>query len=383
MRMAGAGAVVLLGACQSIIPRAGQRPVELQQPLPPPEIEQPANPIAGDRDRHRVALLVPTTGPNSDIGQSIANATIMALLDTRTDSVRITTYDTSKGAAAAARAAVQDGNRLILGPLLGEDVLNAAGVARQAGVPILSFSNDSKVAGPGVFLMGPTPAQSIERVVAYARANGMSRFAGLVPDNLYGTRASDALGRAVAASGASLVTVQRYGRSNASLAAAVKALGSPDRYDALLIGDGGSAVAAAAPLVRKTGSTAKFLGTELWNTEARLASVPALRGAWFASIPDTLYRQYADRYRDRFGKAPFRLSSLGYDAVLLVIRVAQDWRIGAPFPVRRMTDPDGFMGVDGSFRFRPNGTSERLLEVQEVRAGSFATIDPAPRRFGD
>ena len=39
-------------------------------------------------------------------------------------------------------------------------------------MPVISFSNDSSVAGNGVFILGTVPAQSIARVVEYARGKG-------------------------------------------------------------------------------------------------------------------------------------------------------------------------------------------------------------------
>jgi branched-chain amino acid transport system substrate-binding protein len=65
----------------------------------------------------------------------------------------------------------------------------------------------------------------------------------------------------------------------------------------------------------------------------------------------------------------------------LVARVAQNWKIGTAFPVARLTDADGFSGIDGAFRFFANGQSERMLEVLEVQAGKYATLDAAPKSF--
>ena len=78
-----------------------------------------------------------------------------------------------------------------------------------------------------------------------------------------------------------------------------------------------------------------------------------------------------------------RISSLGYDSVLLIARVAQNWKIGTAFPVARLTDAEGFIGIDGAFRFFANGQSERMLEVLEVQAGKYATVDVAPKNFAD
>ena len=106
-----------------------------------------------------------------------------------------------------------------------------------------------------------------------------------------------------------------------------------------------------------------------------------MNGAWFASVPNGVYRQYATKYRARFGRAPFRLSSMGYDSVLLTVRIAQDWRVGTTFPQNRLRASDGFVGLDGAFRFGRGGIAERALEVQEIRGGSTVTVSPTPRGF--
>jgi len=153
-------------------------------------------------------------------------------------------------------------------------------------------------------------------------------------------------------------------------------------FDAVLIADGSATATAAAPLLRRASPSTRVLGTELWNSDRAVATQAALNGAWFASVPDDLYRQYAQNYRARFNAAPYRLSSLGYDAVLLTVRIARDWRVGSSFPEARIRDAGGFSGIDGAFRFGRDGVAERALEVQEVRAGGAAVVSPAPSGFG-
>ena len=369
---------LLLAACQTIVPR-GTGP-ETTGPAKPAPVQEG---LPSDSERHRVALLVPMSGSNAGVGQSIANATTLALLDTKATNIRITTYDTGKGIAAAVDSAIADGNKLILGPLTADEASAAANPARKAGVPLISFSNDSGAAGNGVFIMGYTPAQSVDRIVDYARGRGMSKFAALVPSGIYGERTGNALLAAVRAHGGAVVAMQNYDRTAASITAAIKKLGPATDYDAVLIADGGRVAMQAAPLLRKSGVTARILGTELWNTESGLTASPALHGAWFASVSDAYYRQLATKYRARFNTAPYRLAAMGYDAVLLTIRIAQDWRPGSAFPVSRLTDKGGFAGIDGAFRFNGNGQAERALEVQQVDAGGFTVIEAAPRGFGE
>lgn len=379
-------AACALSACSTLIPRGSEPPVAEAPPPPPPRpVAEPEatveSGIPRDAGRNRVALLVPLSGGNAGVGQSIANATTLALLDTQNRSVRITNYDTAGGAADAARRAIAEGAQLILGPLLAEDVRVVAPIARAARVPVLSFSNDTGVAGGGAYVMGYVPGQSVERVVGYARTRGITTFAGLVPNGLYGERASTSFLRAVEAGGGQVVSLQTYGRGQVSAAAGRLAAKAP--YGAVLVADGGATAAAAAPVVKRgSGAGTRLLGTELWNAETNLGARTALGGAWYAAVSNALYRQYATKYRQRFGAAPYRLSSLGYDAVLLTVRIARDWRVGSPFPEARLRDPDGFAGIDGAFRFGRDGVAERALEVQEVRAGGAAVVSPAPTGFG-
>lgn len=150
--------------------------------------------------------------------------------------------------------------------------------------------------------------------------------------------------------------------------------------DAVLIADSGGNAIRAVPVVKSTGNK-QILGTELWNTDAALAGNPAMRGSWFASVSDGLYGQLATKYRTRFGKAPYRLASLGYDSVLLTVRIARDWKPGTNFPTTRLLAEDGFGGIDGIFRFNNRGIAMRALEVSEVGAGGFRVIDPAPTKW--
>ncbi|MEP9359532.1 penicillin-binding protein activator [Sphingomonas sp. KR3-1] len=386
LRWAALGLAALLAACAS-----GPRVIPETRPAPTVEVprERPVTrPIAPglpqDVERHRVALLVPLTGPNAGVGKSLANATQLAVLDTKSDVLRITTYDTAGGAANAARQAIADGNRLILGPLLAEEVREVVPIARAARVPVLSFSNDTSVAGNGAYLLGYSPAQSIERVVDYAKAQGVTDFAGLMVSGVYGERASTAFLRAVEDHGGKVLAMETYDGRPGSMTSAITKL-SRTPYQAILIAGSGSSGVAAAPVIRKSagGKSARILGTELWNADSAIGANAVLNGAWFASVPDNYYRTYATKYRARFGAAPYRLSTLGYDAVLLTVRIARDWRPGDLFPAARLTAPDGFGGLDGAFRFGRDGIAERALEVQEVKAGTTVTVSPAPTGFGN
>lgn len=330
-----------------------------------------------------MALLVPTSGTNAEVGQSIANAATMALLDTNASNLRITTYDTASDPSGATRRALSDGNQLILGPLLSDNIVSVNNVARPAGVPLISFSNDEKMASDNVFVMGNLPGQSVTRTVEYAHSKGISAFAALIPRGDYGERTSSALMSAVRANGGAVIAMESYERSPTSIRAAAERIQSKKGYGALLIADSGSLSAQAATTFKAgddTGSV-RVLGTELWGGEKRLATTPALQGAWFATVSDQRFSQFASSYKSRFGAQPYRIATLGYDAVLLTLRVARDWKQGSKFPTASLVSADGFLGLDGPFRFGKGGVVERALEVREVSSGSVRVVSPAPTRF--
>ncbi len=375
--MAIAGVAMLAAGCQ-VIPKADVAPAP-----PPPAPEPSATALPSDTGRHRIALLVPLSGDTAAVGQAIANATTMALLDTGADNLRITTYDTEGGIAAAASKAIADGNRLILGPLTSDAVPAVQAAARPAGVPVIAFVNDPSVASADVFVIGHLPEQSIRRSVQFARSRGAARFAVLAPEGDYGTRAVSTLENALREYGGSLPRRESYARGNTSIVSAAARLRAAGGFDTVLIADSARmGVDAAGELNKSARNRTRILGTELWSGEAALARTPGLEGALFAAVSDQRFGRFAESYSARFGDQPHRLATLGYDAVLLTLRVARDWRVGSPFPKNQLFDRGGFLGVDGAFRFGRNGVVERALEVREVKSGEVVPVDAAPAGFG-
>jgi ABC-type branched-subunit amino acid transport system substrate-binding protein len=373
-KLALAGAALMAAGCQ-VIPKA-----DVATTLPPPAPEPSATALPADTGRHRIALLVPLAGDAAAVGQAIANATTMALLDTGADNLRITTYDTAAGVGAAASKAIADGNKLILGPITADAVPAVQMAARPAGVPVIAFANDPRVASPDVFVIGHMPEQSIRRAVQYARGKGAARFAVLAPEGDYGNRAVSSLESALRDFGGALARNESYTRGNTSIVSAATRLRAAGGYDTVLIADTARLGVDAAGELNRQART-RIIGTELWSGDSAVRN-RSLEGALFAAVSDQRYARFADSYSARFGGQPYRVATLGYDAVLLTLRVARDWKVGTPFPKNQLYDKGGFLGVDGAFRFARNGVVERALEVREVRGGEVTAVDPAPTSFG-
>lgn len=338
----------------------------------PSQVQRP-----GAVQANKVAVLVPLSGEDGAVGKSIADAARLALFDSGAKNVELTIYDTeSGGAASAASRAIREGNRLILGPLLAEQVRAAAPVAQRARVPVIAFSNDVSAAAAGVYILGFAPSQAVERVVGQAARSGARRFAGLVPNNVYGQRAAQALVAAVQRQGGQVVGVETYASAEEARAAARRLNGRS--FDAVLLADGGRVAMQIGPAVK---SGPRILGTELWAGGPNLGQSARLRGSWYAAPSDARWGQFVQRYQARYGRQPVRIATLGYDSVLLTVRAARNWPVGRRFPEPVLREAEGFAGVDGIFRFDRSNVAQRAFEVRSVTAGGTTIVSPAPSSF--
>ena len=76
-----------------------------------------------------------------------------------------------------------------------------------------------------------------------------------------------------------------------------------------------------------------------------------------------------------------RTATLAYDAVALIAALVKT-QGPARFSSEVLTNPSGFAGIDGLFRFRPDGTNERGLAVLRVTPSGPQVIAPPPHAFG-
>ncbi|HEY0836820.1 MAG TPA: penicillin-binding protein activator [Azospirillum sp.] len=334
----------------------------------------------------RVALLLPLSGTNAALGQSMLDAAQMALFDQAGDGFELMPRDTKgtpQGAADAARQAIGEGARLILGPVFAADVAAVRPIAQNAGVDVLAFTNDWTQAGNGTYVLGFVPADQVTRVVGFARSRGITRLVALAPRSPYGDAVVNALQTAAGRFGGQVTQVERYDPNTADFATAARQVTqSAVQPQAIMLAEGGQRVKALAAALAANGvdtQRVRLLGTGLWD-EPGLGQEPALVGAWFAASAPEQRADVEARFERLYGKKPPRIATLAYDATALAAILA---RMGGPMPYTPATlsNPSGFEGVEGLFRLRPNGLSERALSVLEVTPTGTRVIDPAARTF--
>lgn len=342
--------------------------------------------MAKDKTPLRVGIILPTAN-SSPATRALANAMMkaaeLALYDSGSREIVLMAADDSakpEEAANAARKLLGQGAEVIIGPLFAGSVTAVAPIARDRGVPVIAFSTDRSVAGNGVYLLSFQPETEVHRVVAYAASQGRKNFAALVPTTAYGKVSETAFREAVKDNGGTIAVIEHFS-STSNLSEQTAAI-SKSAPDAVFIPQGGAPLRTIASTLKASGldtANIKLLGTGLWDDPAT-GREDALRDGWFAAPAPNADRSFVSKYREAFGSSPPQLAALAYDAVSLAALIGEGPAYHR-FTQANLTDPNGFTGVDGIFRFRENGSIERGLSVLAVRPGGFEVVSPAPGTF--
>ncbi|MBO6561734.1 MAG: penicillin-binding protein activator [Nisaea sp.] len=385
-----------------------------------PQTETPLTAVPGAPDG--IALLLPLSGQRASVGRAMLDAAQMAVFDIAGEDFNLMVYDTQgtpEGAEDAARLAVADGARIVLGPLYGRSAAAVRPIVAAAGINSVAFSNDRSVAGPPVYLMGLMPQQQIERVIRYAVQKGYRRLGLLLPHGSYGDLVLESARAASIGAGAEITRIAYYDPLATDFTETARAFAEYDRrrealkiqkdelagrtdeisrqtlarlqsmdtlgdppYDAILIPEGGNVLRTIAPLLAYYDvdtRRVKLLGTAQWE-DPSLGTEPSLVGGWFAA-PPALYREnFALRYEAAFGRRPSGLAALAYDSIALTVSL-QRGETGPDFGGGALMAESGFVALNGLFRFVADGTNQRGLAIFEIKDRALEVIDAAPERF--
>jgi branched-chain amino acid transport system substrate-binding protein len=345
--------------------------------------------ITGATGGVKVGVILPlSAGGNAGIaGQSMRNAAEMALAEFSGANIQLVVKDdggTAPGAQQATTQALDEGAEIILGPLFAHSVTSAKQVARLRGVPMISFSTDTNVASSGTYLLSFLPESDVDRVISYAISQNKKSFVALFPNNAYGGVVEAEFNQVVAKRGGRVVLVEHYSEDRGKLAEMVKQVAqSAGHGDALFIPDGGEGVGDVINALANGGVNLHqftVLGTGLWADDRHIAANNVLEGAWFAAPETAGYRSFAERYRARYHQDPVRQATLAYDAVALVAALVKT-QGPQRFSSDVLTNPSGFTGIDGVFRFRSDGSNQRGLAVMKLTSSGVQVASPAPHNF--
>ncbi len=334
----------------------------------------------------KIALLLPLSaqGQNQKIAVALQQAAELAITEAGGDPASLIIKDTAGSpdtARIVAQAAIDEGAGIILGPLLSAEVQAVSPVARSANVNVVAFTSVTAAAGPGTYLMSFLPDEEVANVMRYAASKGFRNVSLLYPASQYGAAIQKAVSTSAARDGSSLVSVQTYAREAtaieqpaATVAAAAKGEGA-----ALMLPEGGQMLRNVGLALQANGvdtRTTKILGTGLWD-DALTRSTPIALGGWYAGVSPQLVQQFEQKFSATYGAKPPRIASLGYDAAVFAFKLTSTGDVSAT----AITNPAGFQGANGLFRFHESGLIERGLSILQMGPGGPDIIAPAPPGF--
>ena len=342
----------------------------------------------------QVALLVPGgsgDGTDSLLASNLENAARLAISDLNGVSIDLRVYNTGADpvvAASVASQAVNDGAKIILGPLFGE-AANAVGIAvANRNVNVLAFSNNTSIAGGNVFVLGATFQNTANRLVQYSGRQGISRYAVIHGDDVAGEAGRYAITTAVRNNGGQVSSIESYPLSQQDIFNSARRISASTKSggaDAVFLTAGVNAdLPILATALRDTGidpAETQYIGLTRWSAAPQALALPGLQGGLFTLPDQNMKSLFESRYTAAYGAAPHPLSGLAYDGIAAIGALVAADNANALTKLA-LTSPPGFQGTAGIFRLLPNGQNQRGLAVATVRDGGVVVLEPAPRSFG-
>ncbi|MEL6206620.1 MAG: penicillin-binding protein activator [Pseudomonadota bacterium] len=341
-----------------------------------------------------VALLVPGGGGGDAlVSQSLENAARLAIADLEGVQIDLRVYSTGgsqSGANTATNTAISDGAKIILGPLYAAAANGAGLAAASSGTNVLAFSNNPDIAqsSPNVFILGTTFDNVASRLTSYAASRGNGDIIVVNARTTAEEIGRDAIVNAASSNRSNVVGNVSFDLSEAGIRRAANEVAAQvpaTNASALFFtSDNAGAMAFLPQYLREEGvssSTSQFIGLARLDLPAAALQQPGLQGAWLALPDPNLNANFRSRYAQSFGSGPHPLAGLAYDGIAAIGALVASGRSNA-LSRSALTTGSGFVGVNGIFRLRSDGTNERGLAVAQIQNNQVVVIDPAPRRFG-
>ncbi len=349
---------------------------------------------APQAEKIKVGILLPLSGPHQALGQALFQSAQLALFDIGYENVELVPRDvgsTPAQAVQAANSAIDSGAQLLLGPVFSPSVRAVKPVAERAGVNVISFTTDWTLAGGNVYVLGFTPFDQVERITRYASAQNLRNVSVFAPEDVYGRMVTGAFSTLAPRYGVTISAKGSFPAQGGDVAPYVARFSTQAvSSSAVLLPAGGAQAVAVARQLRGQGlqaGTVRILGTGLFDEttgESLLRGNPDLNGAWFPAPAPALRRKFEDRYTALYGVMPPRIATLAYDATALAVvlaRMGAEKGTGPAYDRSALMNPNGWSGIDGIFRFKPNGVAERGLAVLGFETGQIVLLEEAPKTF--
>jgi branched-chain amino acid transport system substrate-binding protein len=359
-------------------------------------------------DKIKVAIFLPFSGVNKDLAQNIANSAVLSLFENdsfhKLELVFIDSKETAIEQQRAFQEIINNNIKLVIGPIYSNNIVNIENMVKEYGITMISLSNNVAMLGKvfnnggGIFVAGILPETQIEKIVNFSIGQNKLNFAVLAPNNQYGKLITEYLKKFTITRNANFITSEFYNNEkdidrlaeklvNAfSLAVIPKKnqiINEEDKNypQIILIPESGKILSKAVAAINNKNIKEldlKIIGTNQWDDTLTLQD-SNLFSNWFVAPEPKKFQDFEKKYQQMFNSSPKRIASIAYDSILAFSDIVGNKNeINANSLIAKSS---GFDGIDGLFRFLPNGATQRNLAILQVGVNNFEVIEPASKKF--
>ena len=144
-------------------------------------------------DEINVLVLLPFSNKYRSIGTKIRKAVDLAVLQSKNNNIKFVYFNTGNDFNSKdVELIVEKLNpKIVVGPLLRENLIKIKPVINKFNIPVFSFTNDSSLSEKGIWVSGFSPFDQINKIIDYAIKCKKEKIGFISIDDDYGHRIYD------------------------------------------------------------------------------------------------------------------------------------------------------------------------------------------------
>ena len=355
--------------------------------------------------------MLPLSGEHSEIGNLILNAIEMAIFQTEENKLELHIKDTEAESDKAKKALselIDEGVKVIIGPLFSKSLAAIQGKATSNNINIFALTNNLNLRNKGIWIFGVDPQAQTEKVLQYVLEKGSKNIAALLPQNAYGLLLFDTITSFTQANLMKIEKIEFYNFSVDSQRKAAQKISEDfeeyklylDKikeqenekeesneilfmekpFDSVFIAASGQNLTVLSSQLQYNNVDPKvvqYLGISSWE-DSSILSEPALEGGVFVTTSEMYQERIKLIYKNSFNKEMPKIAMIAYDIVALLGSLNN---LESNFNIYDLVNDEGYIGLRGLFRLKKNGTVERAFQLKKIKNKKFTILKKANSQF--
>ena len=357
-------------------------------------------------EKIRIGLLVPLTGKNSEIGQSIIKSTRLAINTINNASIEIIPKDTQSNpevTLGAAKELANSGIKIVIGPVFNESLIYLGELSE---LTFLALTNKNDNFSKNIINAGINATSQLNAIKKFIELNEIKKTIFLTPDVSFKNEIEKAISNSkikilenyIYNTDPTKLTEQiekitRYGIRKQNLEDEINRLEKSEqsnkellierlkkrdtlgsvKFDSVVISDFDESLKSVTTSLLYTDITPKekyFITLNQWFDESLLKETSS-QPLYFPSANKDNYDEFSNEYFEKYNQYPNQLSFLSYDLVGLVYYlILQNESV---IDKKMFTKKTLFKGKVGVFEIK-NNKINHILNFYKAEDGEFKKV---------